>query len=278
MDKIYKYRALEKNISDTDNTVKLLKDNAIYFSEPKEFNDPFDSYIEFISIDTSKWLKDFQEKTKEEQEKYLERIGLSDDKIQKLKNIDIKKPNSFYPSKSLQKSSRLRILCFSEEADNMLLWSHYSEDHTGICIGFKVHSEYDSYCLHFNPDDLKIPDIQKGTISLFKVTYSEDMPNPYNIFEDRPERLIDFARTKSKCWEYEKEHRLIILDNMVAKNLIRFDPHEITDIIFGIKTEKKHKDKIRNIIDSYPNNGKWIKIHECSREKGKYKIKITQID
>jgi hypothetical protein len=30
------------------------------------------------------------------------------------------------------------ILCFSRNWDNLLLWSHYGDSHTGVCLGFEI--------------------------------------------------------------------------------------------------------------------------------------------
>ncbi len=42
MNKVFKYRDLK-----SAETTKLLKDFELFFNEPKNFNDPFDSFIEF---------------------------------------------------------------------------------------------------------------------------------------------------------------------------------------------------------------------------------------
>lgn len=84
------------------------------------------------------------------------------------------------------------LICFSKSWSNPLLWGHYAERHTGICLGFDV------------PDKL-----------LAEVIYAE---NPMKISVDpktnRPrltERVMNrLLRTKFSDWQYEDEVRLFV--------------------------------------------------------------------
>ena len=43
------------------------------------------------------------------------------------------------PSIRFRKPAPTRaILCFSRNWDNLLLWSHYGDSHTGVCLGFDI--------------------------------------------------------------------------------------------------------------------------------------------
>jgi len=265
MNKIFKYR----DITD-DNTIRLLENFELFFNDPKNFNDPFDSYIE---LDSKGSLLDW--------EKYFTEIGLPPNVIKI--NLDqfkvrVLQPNDFDSDIYKELTSELKIACFSEEPDNILLWSHYAKDHSGICIGFKVYSEFNSQCVHLNPNDLNaIPRTPKGVIPLIKVKYNCNMPSPFNRFKDDTRRLMEFPMQKSKKWEYEKEYRIILYNKLIINNPVHFAPNEITDIIFGIKTEDNHKNKILKIISNYPKRGNWINLYECKRKKGKYSLTFVQI-
>lgn len=161
----------------------------------------------------------------------------------------------------------------------MLLWSHYAKDHSGICIGFKVHSEFNSQCLHLEPRDLNIfrSPIPRGVVPLFKMKYDIKMPAPYNRLIEDEKRLFDFATTKSDVWCYEKEHRIILHNNLLINNPVHFEPTEITDIIFGIKTKDTEKSRIIDITKKYPSSGNWINFYECHRAIGNYKVDLSRI-
>lgn len=86
------------------------------------------------------------------------------------------------------------IISFSETWQNPLMWSHYGHNHKSLCLGFDVETE-----------------------KVFKVNYVKKMPKANIEVEDKGTNLkIDLdnigqlAATKSKHWEYEKEHRKFV--------------------------------------------------------------------
>lgn len=260
MDKVFKYRDLQ-----SAGTTKMLKDFELLFTEPGTFNDPFDSFVEF---DNAATLQDW--------ENYFKKVGMPPDKVKQ--GVDNIKRGVKIDLSSLQQPAMLKISCFSEEPDNMLLWSHYGNKHTGICIGFKVYQEFKSNCIHLNSKDLAIdPSLPQGTIPLFKVDYNINMPRPYNRITEDPKRLMEFVTTKSKNWEYEKEYRAIVYSSIVINNPIHFDPSEITDLVFGINTTKSDIQDVKNIVSTYPSCGNWINLFKCERLKSKYEIILVKI-
>ncbi|MBL0568965.1 DUF2971 domain-containing protein [Aeromonas hydrophila] len=100
------------------------------------------------------------------------------------------------------------IVSLSETPRNILMWSHYTNQHKGICIGYKSNmlvnkeKENPDYPCHYQPIKInydnrrfdKYTDIIKGA----------------TLSEVRREILTKSLTTKSNDWMYEKEHRLII--------------------------------------------------------------------
>ena len=41
------------------------------------------------------------------------------------------------------KVPRMRMLCITEEHDNLLMWAHYAQNHTGAVLEFRVMPEED---------------------------------------------------------------------------------------------------------------------------------------
>lgn len=81
------------------------------------------------------------------------------------------------------------ILSLTEHWDNMLMWSHYAKHHTGICIGFHT--------------DL---DIFRTALSVLYTTSFPIIVRP----QDENETILEKSfLMKAKCWEYEKEWRII---------------------------------------------------------------------
>ncbi len=120
---IYKYTNYER-------LTEILINNALHFSCPLDFNDPFDSYVnvkdldDYSDDDINKIIRDPGDETKKKQ---FSEIIHSNNKEAKKKFAD-----------NQQKApENLLVLSLSELKDNILMWSHYADYHKGFCIGFK---------------------------------------------------------------------------------------------------------------------------------------------
>lgn len=94
--KLYKYEVINEE------KINMLINSELWFSNPDDFNDPFDSCgICFDEGEIKKYLKD----------------------------IDVSKLiNSF--------KKDVKICCFSEEINSMPMWTHYAGNHEGMCAEY----------------------------------------------------------------------------------------------------------------------------------------------
>ena len=96
----------------------------------------------------------------------------------------------------------LRVASFSEKLTNLPMWSHYANEHKGICFEYDISKIVDPYIKN----------------RLFPVKYAPSLPNAIALMEERMAEhkqpsftLYDyFAMSKLDDWAYEKEWRLII--------------------------------------------------------------------
>lgn len=140
------------------------------------------------------------------------------------------------------------ITCFSKKSDEILMWSHYANKHTGFCV------EYDfSKCTNW-----------AALITLFPVIYSKSRPHfPMSIFEqsnnfkditvkegnDSIISLIRLLLIKSDIWSYEEEWRIIGLQNqLIDKHLLELDI--VTKIYLGANISEKNEKEIVDIAKS----------------------------
>jgi hypothetical protein len=88
-------------------------------------------------------------------------------------------------------STEFGLLCLSEPSNDILMWSHYTGNHTGLVIGFKT-----SHAFFANPP-------------LLDVIYKEDrVLMGQSVGRDDPERARQvnaLIRRKSPHWQYERE-------------------------------------------------------------------------
>lgn len=162
----------------------LFQSFLLKFSMRHELNDPFEV------IPSNEAFAEFFLKNKHYN------YGKTKEEI--IKNLD--SPSSTYiPSMHKDYAfDRYGIISFSETFDNLLMWSHYGDEHKGVVIGFKIDSPELStkYCKTW---DDKIGKPQKVNYRKFR-----------NKEIEKPGSINDIFITKSDDWIYEKEHRMII--------------------------------------------------------------------
>ena len=120
---IYKYTNYER-------LTEILINNALHFSCPLDFNDPFDSYVN---------VKDLDDYSNDDINKIIGYPGDETKKKQlyKILNPDNKEAKKKFADNQQKASENLLVLSLSELKDNILMWSHYADYHKGFCIGFK---------------------------------------------------------------------------------------------------------------------------------------------
>lgn len=236
---VYRYR----NIN--DNFREMLIENKMWFSNPQDFNDPFDC------------KKNLEENYSDSEIKsYLVSLGVSRFEVTQLaKNIkqsDFKKIVSDSIDNHINKSY---ICCFSEKKDDLLMWGHYTYGHSGVCMRFDM--RYDTNFFTFP----------------VKVKYSDDYPK-VNYLKNHNETVDKILTTKSNHWSYEKEIRVI--KPFETKNKISFKKESLKEIIFGARTDKKVIDEI---IDLMSLNGyKNVVFTKAILNNHEYKLDFKEIN
>lgn len=146
------------------------------------------------------------------------------------------------------------ILCLSATCKNILMWSHYAGNHTGLCVEF-VRSESNLLGLEAVP-----------------VSYSHKRSNTSSgtVFEED-----SVFSQKYAGWRHEKEWRLVKFPGNELHPL----PGEIGSIIVGAKMDPENIQTIANII--YHKNARSgsgcrrINIKYAEMDPEEYKVNIT---
>jgi hypothetical protein len=186
-------------------------------------------------------------------------------KLAKSSNEDIN--NAVEKLYDFQKKS-YRVLCFSYEYNNLILWSHYSKNHTGILI-------------KFDTDMIDANETDKLTNYLHSVDYKNDMIEiPPNFMELTPEKQIDIIdrNTFIKCssWKYEGEYRALVkFDHMENKRYINLNADSILEVILGLNCDLETELSIMDILkkDEY----KHVKLKRAILHDSKYEMKYVDI-
>lgn len=288
MEYVYKYRPIDKY------TIELLVNNELYFSEPKEFNDPFDSLDNCIVEGTRENIEKWFEQNQIKQD--LRDILLKSAKD----NGDLKK--IYYSRRNNIDNRETLVCCFSEINDNILMWSHYADSHKGICFGFKV----DCLKQGLNPKngtwepiyELYFEEVMSHGETfrlLTKMEYSLDdkMPEEVNLigevikdgedFEKKLkvwEREIVFGYTKHKDWKYEKEIRVKLPWNTEKlKRKYKFKKEKLSQVIFGMNTSADDIKTVRKIVEEvYISKGFTVDLFKAEHIQEKYAVEIKPLN
>lgn len=234
---------------DNKNTLNELEKSYVYFQSPSLLNDPFDCYPNLLkfteNITDLKLL--FQA---------LEPImSLSD--ITNFKrgilNNDFSKFRIFVGDCLNKFINSFGIACFSLSPSNLLMWSHYSNFHKGICLMYDTSKDKNAF-KRIRPMDYKEEFEQKEFKPL-----SEG-----NEFEH-------VLYTKSDVWRNEYELRVI----KEEQGEFKVNRNCLKTIIFGMQTSKKYKDKIFELTrNKYPE----LYYYDCEPLPDKFGLRFTQIE
>lgn len=117
-------------------------------------------------------------------------------------------------------ADRWRLLCLSNKWSNPLLWSHYADNHRGLCLGFDASTTY------FKPINYQS---RRFRVSDFDISDASDLTA-------KDIKTIIF--TKFSAWRYESEHRAIIMPHeCIKKDKIEFfrfnDQFRLREVIVG---------------------------------------------
>ena len=229
--------------------------NEIYFSPPSALNDPYDCQI---SLDTSgtdlEWRRHFLRSLKsrnivKKKMGIVARLRVTQQWIaeEKHKQIDGKDFSKL--------TNSFGMACFSGIMNNQLMWSHYADNHRGICLIYNPAA--DSSGLISAPHELK---------------YSREYPKV---------RLVDLASmgdvavqnlllTKSIDWEYEREFRILL--PYAAGKTFPYDPAALVGIVLGARFPQDRVDEICSWVKNHPSRPI---IHQAELNYGKYGVSIN---
>jgi len=216
--KIFLYKYI-----DLSSGVALIENKTFKFSNPKDFNDPFDIYEKLIDFSQHEIVQQLQMSRKEKRKL----VTVSDKaKIRNLKH-EWKKLRSYYG-----------ISCFSKTYKSILMWSHYAQKHTGICIGFYVDADL----------------LMANEFYTFGVKYENDFETlPFTSLDKNRMMMTitQYLSLKAIFWKYEKEVRLIHFDYFrdYKNEFMKFEKYaEIREIYFGLRTNENDKLKIKKLF------------------------------
>jgi len=248
-------RTLYKYYPPKENRIETILKGNLYFSDPRKFNDPFDSKLKIVeNSNPLYYMKIFIEENEIDIGKNtVEDVMkmMSDGKGELKKSIleKYRRTVKFF-SKLMDKYG---VVSFTTDPANTLMWAHYTVNYTGFCVGYKRDGilSSDAFC--------------------FPVAYSRYYPSIqlYDFLQNRNIMNYRFG-TKNLEWAYENEWRLVGQRTGIESGYSM----EISEIIFGLNTRSEIIERLKKIRNSEMN----IIFRKIVQSKSEYKFDLKKVE
>lgn len=181
-------------------------------------------------------------------------------------------------------------LCsLSKVHDNLLMWTHYCQNHTGVCIGLNMEKVMDSVPPMFGSLFEKP--------SVIEVQYQDILQRPKGFSRSLNTWLYMWS-TKAKDWEYEQEVRLVMKNPspqyavLTPKQVEKSKNNEVMpwtemhhympingecfeSIYFGVNIDLKEKEKIINFVRKHLSSD--AKLYQMQIDENAFRLKAELI-
>ncbi|MGL6258565.1 DUF2971 domain-containing protein [Vibrio sp. WXL210] len=280
--KLYKYRSTSKY------SLEGLINNQLFFATHEQFNDPFE--FGNPAPDLVKYNKNARIKLRE----IFEKKELSRKEFLHLNSLVAKpseddlKVREATLDRIRDNTKNIGIVCLSEVENNILMWSHYGEEHRGFCIEFNdLENNISASCDVINVkylndfEDLNDPEL---LIDFYMIMFcdNKDLPRPEwerkykdlgSQISKHEEARMAIATIGNKYidWAYEKEIRLVSKSN----GPIKYNPSSIKSITFGLRMSESDKKTIMNICDC--EDKRHIRFKQAVKQESSYGLKVINI-
>jgi len=261
---LYKYRAFN-NIS-----FRLLSDNEVFFPAPNRLNDPRDCRLPLLYEKGTLeqiYNKNFEILTYtaphmpiEERKKKSECVA----KIIYANRNDPVRTEGFREDIAEHMNKAIGVLSLSAVNNNPLMWSHYSGNQSGFCVGFDTQK-----LIQF----IKNVFLQRIFILFDIIVYYNKLPhiNPYMISDENLFRAIVFS--KSSHWAYEEEYRLMCADR--PDFALTLDSDIISRVLLGPSCSQDNKQKVVDILKS---RGNKVMLFQAIHKDTEYEIVFEKVE
>lgn len=275
--RLYKYR------DSSSRTVDMLVSDHVYYADPSEFNDPFDAQpsldIDIDEIQLERLLRKLvEQRTKEEMNDAALVINYTGPKtIEHIQRRSRRQARRFireversskvgYWEFEVEKKSRIErhvktellrrytkgVVSLAARATCPLMWSHYGDQHRGICIGYSVPANAAR----------DIHKVKYGGSRLVKASDIVAMQSGNDIARSSIDEAV--LLRKAGSWRYEREWRLI------GPLGLRRSPLELEEVIFGLRCKES---TMYAVMKALENRVRPVKFYEMGEVEGTFNVK-----
>ncbi len=231
----FKFRSINKHL------IESLVNSSLYFAEPNTLNDPFD-----CKLDLDKSFSRAASSATGERKDFLEKM------------LDTPFPRDW---KGLLEN--IGVCSFSLNLNETLLWSHYADEHKGLCLLYRFPESF-------------LLNQQNKLLGWDMVKYADDALTDW-LKTDAPlemgnfisELLKVYLTAKSNAWQYENEARIIRLEH----GLLGIPSGFLEQVCFGLRTPRADINLITKLASEYCGCNKF-----CQMIRGESDFGITAVE
>lgn len=286
----YKYVSAER--------IDILQNRLIRFTQPPALNDPFEAKPHFYKLGSK---EEFAKNYAEAIRKYMYRVwvdycrALGNDpgrftlanKVENdpdyaewlYKNLHKRDPEDLLPNlreRFYNLHNTTGILSLSETPDNLLMWAHYAEGHTGFVL--MLDGSHD-----FFGGDIALHGFAKPAPVEYRLKL------PHLTIEDAYKDAImpEIFFVKGLDWQYEKEWRYLKFranankrftdGNKFDVNLFKLPGKCIIGVILGCYISQELEDKILTLQREDPEFSHLV-IRQAHASETHYRLEIAEIE
>ncbi len=290
---IYKYLPFSSGLKTIKNNSVLLRSpceyndpfDGIFYADSKEKYDAFNLFMNFKSFEMSyKELlchKKSDSQDSDSWELLKNRIKKVGEEIKKTHVYEEQPIISFFYNMYLEKEHKsekqLRMKfgsiidasfdkirkstlasCFASSYDSMLMWSHYADEHKGVCIEYEI--EDNNFKKVNYSEKIPICEITK----MLKIIFGHEFSNANIDVENKDYYFaLNPLLTKGKDWEYEGEVRCLFSRKKRNKHIHRakneqgkwikvLDMPPANRVFVGCRISKKNERELKKVIGNTP--------------------------
>jgi hypothetical protein len=168
-------------------------------------------------------------------------------------------------------SKTYALACYSEISDNLLMWSHYTDRHRGIVVGFDLKNSFFSQATNLIPVSYRSERVS--------ATYDSEGCFAFDEHE------LSVERVKSLAWSYEREwrQRFQVKDCMKIHNpdgttcfYISIPSDAIASVMFGVRC-RPETEKIVGELKKRPDL-QHVRLSRAVLHEHDFKINVVPAD
>ena len=271
----YKYRSLYQFGANGERepnpfTQSIFEKAEIWYSAPKDFNDPFDCNLK-LHVDDS---------TDAEWGKYFDDVmpnPTSPDTIA----MKAKKPWRLNPEmfgnvgeRALKEHcEQSSVFCFSKKPNSIPMFSYYADSHQGIAIEFAF-SQTEVPCgIPFGELEDRENWYQRKVL-FQNVDYPMAYPElNFHRLYGTEKLILNTLFTKHHEWSHEEEFR--VFRRGVPASTVEFDKTILTRVIFGCKTGQDEVDLVKGWLVGWPSD---VILAKAKTASDKFELEIEDFE